>query len=127
LQIRAGHGPATEAGDTDAMYSLSVLCTAQGDAGGALRARHRVIEKDQEDDLVVAAALALAAVSALKADYQFARELLEIAGAGRWTPADTCAAAFDPNPLVRADTCTPLAGDTEVELPRYCLLHRSRI
>jgi hypothetical protein len=82
---------------------MGALCAAQGDADGASRAWHKVIEEDQQDELVVAAALALAAVSALKADYQFARELLEIAGACGWTSAGTCTAAFDFNPLVRAD------------------------
>jgi hypothetical protein len=95
---------------------MGALCAAQGDADGASRAWHKVIEEDQQDELVVTAALALAAVSALKADYQFARELLEIAGARGWTSAGTCTAAFDFNPLIRADArrrLHDLAGDTD--------------
>jgi hypothetical protein len=107
-QARGWYQKAAEAGNTSAMYFVGALCAAQGDADGASRAWHGVIEEDQQDELVVAAALALAAVSALKADYQFARELLEIAGSRGWTSAGTCTAAVDPNPLVRADACMTL-------------------
>jgi TPR repeat protein len=115
-QARAWYQKAAEAGDTSAVYFMGALCAARGDADGASRAWHMVIEQDQEDELVVAAALALAAISALKADYQFARDLLEIVGAREWTPASTLTAAFDPDPLVRADArrrLHDLAEDTD--------------
>ena len=115
-QARGWYQKAAEAGHTSAKYFMGALCAAQGDADGASRAWHKVIEEDQQDELVVAAALALAAVSALKADHPFARDLLELAGARGWTPAGTCTAAFDPNPLVRADArrrLQELADDTD--------------
>jgi tetratricopeptide (TPR) repeat protein len=109
-QARGWYRKAAEAGNTSAMHYMGDLYAAQGDADGASRAWRRVIEEDQQDDLVVAATLALAAVSALKADYQSARELFEIAGARGWTSAGTCTAAFDPNPLIRADAYMTLPG-----------------
>jgi TPR repeat protein len=115
-QARGWYQKAAEAGQTDAAYFLGVLYAAQGDADGASHAWRKVIEENQQDDLVISAALALAAVSALKAEYHFAQELLEIAGTRGWTSAGTCVAAFDPNSGVRADArrhLHDLAGDTD--------------
>jgi TPR repeat protein len=115
-KARGWYQKAADAGHAGAEYFMGVLCAARGDADGASRAWLRVIEEDREDDLVVAASLGLAAISALKADYQFARELLEVAGARGWTSAGTYVAAFDPNPLVRTDARRRMhdpAGDTD--------------
>jgi hypothetical protein len=108
---------AAEAGHTGAVYNMGVLCAVQGDTDGAERAWHIVIEEHQENDLVAAAALALAAVSALQADLQSAGELLNLASDSGSMSASICAAALDPDPLVRADgrrRLDDLAGDTDV-------------
>ncbi len=115
-EARTWYQKAAEAGDTSAVYYLGELYAAQGDADGASRAWHRVIKTHQENDLVIVAALNLAAISALRGDPQSALELFDLAYKRGSISAVTYAAAFDPNALVRADgrqRLRDLAGDTD--------------
>jgi TPR repeat protein len=115
-EARTWYEKAADTGNTSAEYNLGMLCATQGDADGASRAWHGVIEKDQENDLVIAAALALAAVSALQGELQAARQLLDLASKRGWTSAATYATALDPNEHARANACQrlrDLAGDTD--------------
>jgi len=82
---------------------VGALCAALGDADGASRAWHTVIDRDGQFDLVAAAAQALAAVSAWQADLQSARELLNLARTRGSTFAGRYAAVLDTDRLVRAD------------------------
>ncbi len=107
---------AADAGHVSAEYHLGVLYGTQGDADRASRAWRGVIEKHQENDLVSAAALALAAVSALQGDLQAARQLLDLASESGCASAATYAGALDPDAVVRTNACQRLrdfAGDTD--------------
>jgi TPR repeat protein len=112
-EARRWYQKAADAGDPRAVYSLGALWAAQGDADNAARAWHVVIEERKENDLVAGAAMALAALSALQGDLQSAHELLDLASDCGAVSGGACAAALDPDPLVRADGLRRLHDLTE--------------